>query len=385
MRPTLGPIFRLILAILTCTLLSLLLLTFYGFYLPKLQTTNKGQTMEETIFLDKKVMKKKMNIVYLKTHKCASSSMQNIFLRFGERNNLIFVLPIQVGNYLGDGASKFSQSMVAAEPKQNNILCLHTRYNRKEMDVVMEDDTVYVTMLRDPIEVFESQWTFYGLQGHYGMTIDQFVLAPKTGKLGKRFFSRQGQNQMLWDLGLDEVENEELVRQKMNEVALEFDLVMIAEYFDESLVLMKETLGWDYEDVTSLKLNGRKEGSRETLNETTKTNLKEYLKFDYMLYNHFKQIFLNKLKDYGQHKMYSNLQKLEKVNSVNAEACSFTAVDNSDLQGDDAWWGPGLVGYQLIGREVDRCRLMIMPELKIVDRIRKRQHYSINTFKIVHN
>ena len=35
----------------------------------------------------------------------------------------------------------------------------------------MGKDTAYVTMLRDPIDVFESQWQFYGLQGHYGMTI----------------------------------------------------------------------------------------------------------------------------------------------------------------------------------------------------------------------
>ena len=35
----------------------------------------------------------KTKIVYLKTHKCASSSLQNIFLRFGEKRNLSFVLP----------------------------------------------------------------------------------------------------------------------------------------------------------------------------------------------------------------------------------------------------------------------------------------------------
>ena len=34
-------------------------------------------------------------IVYLKTHKCASSSLQNIFLRFGEKRNLSFVLPLE--------------------------------------------------------------------------------------------------------------------------------------------------------------------------------------------------------------------------------------------------------------------------------------------------
>ena len=37
--------------------------------------------------------REKTKIVYLKTHKCASSSLQNIFLRFGEKRNLNFVLP----------------------------------------------------------------------------------------------------------------------------------------------------------------------------------------------------------------------------------------------------------------------------------------------------
>ena len=39
-------------------------------------------------------------IVYLKTHKCASSSIQNILFRFGLKNQLTFALP-STGNYLG--------------------------------------------------------------------------------------------------------------------------------------------------------------------------------------------------------------------------------------------------------------------------------------------
>ena len=57
-------------------------------------------------------------IVFLKTHKvtiivahsingqlnvfqCASSSLQNIFLRFGEKHNLNFALPIKGGSFTG--------------------------------------------------------------------------------------------------------------------------------------------------------------------------------------------------------------------------------------------------------------------------------------------
>ena len=37
---------------------------------------------------------------FLKTHKCASSSVQNIFMRFGLKNELNFALPM-AGNYVG--------------------------------------------------------------------------------------------------------------------------------------------------------------------------------------------------------------------------------------------------------------------------------------------
>ena len=35
----------------------------------------------------------------------------------------------------------------------------------------MGDNTSYVTMLRDPIEVFESQFSYYDLEKHYGMSL----------------------------------------------------------------------------------------------------------------------------------------------------------------------------------------------------------------------
>ena len=43
---------------------------------------------------------KKTKIAFLKTHKCASSSVQNMLMRFGLEHELNFVLP-SAGNYLG--------------------------------------------------------------------------------------------------------------------------------------------------------------------------------------------------------------------------------------------------------------------------------------------
>ena len=43
---------------------------------------------------------KQTKIAFLKTHKCASSSVQNMLMRFGLEHELNFVLP-SAGNYLG--------------------------------------------------------------------------------------------------------------------------------------------------------------------------------------------------------------------------------------------------------------------------------------------
>ena len=130
----------------------------------------------------------------------------------------------------------------------------------------------------------------------------------------KRFVGKIGQNQMLWDLGLDEVEDAELVGLKIHEIEKKFDLVMIAEQFEDSVLLMRKTFCWGFEDITSLKLNGRKESSKKTLNETTKQKLREYLKYDYQLYNHFKDIFRQKLNKFGEEKLKEDLQSLKKAN-----------------------------------------------------------------------
>ena len=112
--------------------------------------------------------------------------MQNMLLRFSEKNKLKVALP-RKGNYFGGitgnqnvifthhilaGADKFHHTMVHnGEEEGYSILCLHTRFNMEEMDKVLGADTAYVTMLRDPVSVFESAWHFYGLQRHFRMDI----------------------------------------------------------------------------------------------------------------------------------------------------------------------------------------------------------------------
>ena len=60
------------------------------------------------------------------------------------------------------------------------------------------------------------------------------------------------QNQQLWDLGLSrsDMENEANVDAKIAELSAQFDFVILAEFFDEGLVILARLLCWELEDVS---------------------------------------------------------------------------------------------------------------------------------------
>ena len=52
-----------------------------------------------------------------------------------------------------------------------DIMALHTRYNRKQMEQVMGPNTRFITILRDPVDMFESAYVYYRLGTSYNMTL----------------------------------------------------------------------------------------------------------------------------------------------------------------------------------------------------------------------
>ena len=174
----------------------------------------------------------KNRVAMLKTHKCASSSLQNILMRYGWTRKLNFVLP-RDGNYLGR-VSHYSRTMVADTDwqragLQSSIFCLHTRWNKEEVEATIGPGAAYFTILRDPLEQFMSMWVYYDLGGVYGTSLEQFALSDKVGKLARRKEGRLGRNMMLWDAGLQDadMDNVTAVTRKIHQLGAEFDLIMV--------------------------------------------------------------------------------------------------------------------------------------------------------------
>ncbi|CAG2062701.1 unnamed protein product, partial [Timema podura] len=129
---------------------------------------------------DGQIRTRRNNIFFLKTHKCASSTVQNILMRMGSKHGLTFVLP-PTGNYLGN-PQPFIPALIGptlvTPDRKYNIFTHHTRYNVTAMREVMYEDAPFVTIMREPVSLFESLYSYYGMSGFYNMNLTQFLRKP---------------------------------------------------------------------------------------------------------------------------------------------------------------------------------------------------------------
>ena len=88
-------------------------------------------------------------------------------------------------------------------------------------------------------------------------------------------------NSMLHDFGFDfaDMKNDDKVMDKIHEIDNTFDIMMIVEHFQESLVLLKHLLCWPYKHLVSLKLNVHETSSKSSLSNRARSKLKKWLKF----------------------------------------------------------------------------------------------------------
>ena len=83
----------------------------------------------------------------------------------------------------------------------------------------------------------------------------------------------------MFDLGLEPKfysDSKEVMRY-IQELDQQLDLVLILEYFDESLVLMKRLLCWDLEDLVYIKQKVRRESFRNTVSKSQEVSSVNFL------------------------------------------------------------------------------------------------------------
>ncbi len=299
----------------------------YGEVLEEVKLFSNGS--EET----KTVCQPKTKIALAKTHKTGSSTIQNILLRYGVKNDLVFALP--PNSWMFNVIEPFNANIVLDGPWKDlgsfDIFAFHCRWNRLEVLRIVPEAT-FITILRDPIATFESNYVYMGKQKALNTSLNEYArkFVPQRSKRGPKDYV--GRNNLLWDLGLDprDVADKTKARALIVDADRNFDLVMIMERMDESLILLADILCWDLADVAYIKQNERLPDLRNKVGEESKAILREWLSNDYDLYNHFLSKFERQIDKFGRKRMALELERLQELNARITKDCVVAMRDIRD-------------------------------------------------------
>ncbi|KAJ8048910.1 Galactose-3-O-sulfotransferase 3 [Holothuria leucospilota] len=343
------------------------------------------------------------SVAFIKTHKTGSTTLAHILNRFGYQRNLSFVLHNNRtnGHIVYSPITKNSPKEQFLKPLyvtkghyrkyKYDMITVHIKYNRPVMDKFMKPDTRYITLLRDPATQFESSFVHFQFDDAFPRKVkeklknlkiderlrewfrnatdyrDKLKKLKWEGEKGLRYF--YAQNNQIFDLGLDTEyhTNDTLVEAYISKIEKEFDLVLITEYFEESLLVMKKQFCWDLEDILFISKNQRSEKAKNyTVSVLMRQQMREWNSVDYKLYQHFNSTLWKKVKDYGKH-FEEDLENFrEKLKEVFANCTSgfyFIARGHH-------WQN---VNYRPLRKSGQFCKLIAEHKRTLAIQVRERQ------------
>ena len=333
----------------------------------------------ESHIADSTCSKRQTNVAFAKTHKTGSSTLQNILLRFGVHNDLTFAFP--KGSWMFNLNAPLNATEVLDGPwkelGQFNIFAAHCIWNYDTVTKIVPQDAKFITILRDPVDCFESNYVYMGLQEHtYKMDINQFATTYVLKQHEKRRPKAwAGKNNLLWDLGAEDSVGEDpnAVDAYIKKLDAEFDLVLITERFEESVLLMQDLFCWDTADIGFISQNRRTETTKSNMTKATRSILKEWLWADYKVYDHFIDKFEKKVAQFGALKMAEKRRNLETLNAKLFESCleikTMTADELAKMDGVQR----KIVHTKVRDNAPRWCQSLTMKETTFVKNIRDYQ------------
>lgn len=330
----------------------------------------------------------KSNIIFLKTHKTASSTILNILFRFGEKHDLKFAFPDGRNDFFYPSPFLCSQVKDYKPGDCFNIVCNHMRFDHQEVAKLLPPDAVYITILRNPVDLFESSFHYYRravpltwrISGENKLA--EFLDRPQAFYSPEAYNSFYLKNLLFFDFGLDnnlEADDPRVMTGIYN-LSRQLDLVLLSEHFEESLILLKDTLCWTIEDVLYFKLNIRKRSSVSRLTSELRARALQWNGADWKLYQHFNDTFWAKVEAFGRGRMKQEVEELRRRNAEMKAVCieDGEAVEAAKIQ-DRRFlpWQPlgesSILGYNM-RKSIDPkfraiCEKMLTPEIQYLSEL----------------
>ena len=177
----------------------------------------------------------------------------------------------------------------------------------------------------------------------------------------------------------DSKNNESKIEQFIKQLEEQFDFVLICEYFDESMVLLRRYLRWSMKDIIYLRVNAAPSLPssspflrKPNITPEVKESFKQWDRIDYDVYEYFLTKFLNKLKSEPHF-----TEELGTFKVIESEVENFCSKDNRNKIVEipaSNWTNEFTVTKQ-------ECKVMMTPELSLVDTVRRMQLRRYNNHR----
>ncbi|XP_072020039.1 galactose-3-O-sulfotransferase 3-like [Amphiura filiformis] len=296
----------------------------------------------------------KEHIVSIKTHKTAGSTLASIFQRYGMPRNFTFVAPMDSG-MTGFGMIKrtkvYQYSKVIKHFGGFDMSVCHGRYNRTELDKLIPNAT-YVTAIRNPVTHFVSAFNYYKYYEQVHIPFNSKDILSKLFKVND-FWSKiiygkhQATNGIAHDLNINITGN---ITEEIRRIDHDFDLIVVSEYFDESLILLKNLLCWEMDDLLYLSVRKHDQTYDYLYNvsDKVKSQILEINSIDAALYEHFNRTFWQKVEAYGPRFRVELAEFRRRLGMLQRE-CSASLRQHSHNK-----WGYN--EYKILPNDTEHCK-----------------------------
>ncbi|XP_070539578.1 galactosylceramide sulfotransferase-like [Ptychodera flava] len=239
--------------------------------------------------------------VFIKPEKTGGSTVSTLLHRFGMKNELVaaiqsegFVIKVDKENHhlgiLYYNCSDFPGY---------DYICSHVKiYDRLALERVVPN-AKYFTIVRSPYTHLKSWFYFKMRNMNLSMSPDPFALYLNEMKENVMVNMKlKGEtNSFCHRFDLDIHANETSSLEALHRLNRELDLVMIMEYFDESLVLLKKAMCWDFEDIIYHPCKVHAEYQPPTTDEM-RDIITQLSHADIRLYDYFNKTFWRRVDNY---------------------------------------------------------------------------------------
>ena len=261
--------------------------------------------------------------------------------KFAYRHNLSVVVPLLDDNIALGWPYKFMPERNIVMPpagRKFQALVNHVVYNRTVMDQIMEPQTVYITVIRDPKQHLLSSYTYFGLNkddkiGEDPKAYEMFLNDSKRYDSLPNYFiglnvSRTQiksltRNLQSADLGLEyrDFDNNDAVQRFVRQIEREFAFIIVLERLSESLVLMKRKLCWSMQDILHIYKNRKGQSwGYEKINPESAQMAYTWSKVDTLLYD-LAQRKLNEARK-GREKLEEEMELFENIQKSITDFCA---------------------------------------------------------------